>query len=913
MDSSRLYPLYAIAECDLYDSTHTSKLRIPNIQRGLVWKPIQVELLWDSILRGFPIGSMLVLHHEDSFVPDEILDGQQRANAIINGFDIEGLCESAQTKTKSILWYDLSYSPSEDKDEERRVHRICLTNTAHPWGFSTDGLKLEAEKRRKAIEAAYNYNIESIPSKKSAWDIRRFLPYVFTQDPSFLPIPLSFLVYAAKDKNITPGGEIPSLFFEDIRKLIDGFSDLSPWWRDSYGEKVQTFLTEHANDVKLFQPFFNLNSYSIPFNYVSTQDDIEILFNRVNRRGTPMSAEDLTYAAIKHYGGSLCHCDNISDVIKKACNGLLPEAVLANIVFRYCFSSNSIRGELSAGDIRNCNSVETKDNLQLLFSGDNLRSLIDCAKSCILKDNIPSFMLGEIGIKNPSLFILLLLLVDKHRTLGDDFIRGLIFYLYCFSVSNHPASLIFEAAKASPDNLKGQIQDILRDSISHEWAMEVPSSFREYNAAADAAKDTNWSPHKYSNRYGYSSFKTLFEYGTGQGAFMLKYSLRNYFNEVFSEYSPSNKDLWEDINRPWDHDHIIPKSWDDGHIWSNCFAAWVNSWGNIADIPFEENRIKNNYADWSYYDSLHGDPLLAGALYKPYCDDGKIDGLQKGNDQDIVQFISNVWDRFLILSDDFLSLFSVLGITDGLSPLQHERKCFFLRIQQQLESLETGSHYGLYYRTPSGIEQQIIPEKKCDWQKPWISLINMNEASWRYSISVYIIHEKDKTLYRIERGNRKSPEKAPDNDGWWENGTWTYCFRNELMTPDGTDIQDYLKYFSLGAFLFNGIHMERGLQRGFILEQTSLISFHTNIGDTPISISLRWPRYWYYHIEIRTLEPGTSLPDTVLRFGKENGYSLNNDSCIDKYSYREDADISKTCESFQESVEHFLNHIGEAL
>ena len=124
MDSSRLYPLYAIAECDLYDSTHASKLRIPNIQRGLVWKPIQVELLWDSILRGFPIGSMLVLHHEDSFVPDEILDGQQRANAIINGFDIEGLCESAQIKTKSILWYDLSYSPSEDKDEENNGIRL---------------------------------------------------------------------------------------------------------------------------------------------------------------------------------------------------------------------------------------------------------------------------------------------------------------------------------------------------------------------------------------------------------------------------------------------------------------------------------------------------------------------------------------------------------------------------------------------------------------------------------------------------------------------------------------------------------------------------------------------------------------------------------------------------------------------
>ena len=33
---------------------------IPSLQRGAVWKPQQVELLWDSILRGFPIGALVV-------------------------------------------------------------------------------------------------------------------------------------------------------------------------------------------------------------------------------------------------------------------------------------------------------------------------------------------------------------------------------------------------------------------------------------------------------------------------------------------------------------------------------------------------------------------------------------------------------------------------------------------------------------------------------------------------------------------------------------------------------------------------------------------------------------------------------------------------------------------------------------
>ena len=53
-----------------------SNVRIPGLQRGLVWKPSQVELLWDSILRGFPIGSFML-----SDIPEDkdryyLMDGQ---------------------------------------------------------------------------------------------------------------------------------------------------------------------------------------------------------------------------------------------------------------------------------------------------------------------------------------------------------------------------------------------------------------------------------------------------------------------------------------------------------------------------------------------------------------------------------------------------------------------------------------------------------------------------------------------------------------------------------------------------------------------------------------------------------------------------------------------------------------------
>jgi len=40
---------------------------VPILQRGLVWNPGQIELLWDSILRGFPIGALVL----SAKIPDQ--------------------------------------------------------------------------------------------------------------------------------------------------------------------------------------------------------------------------------------------------------------------------------------------------------------------------------------------------------------------------------------------------------------------------------------------------------------------------------------------------------------------------------------------------------------------------------------------------------------------------------------------------------------------------------------------------------------------------------------------------------------------------------------------------------------------------------------------------------------------------
>ena len=101
-----------------------SLVDIPISQRGLVWKPRKVELLWDSLLRGFPIGSFMLSDVADgqSDAKYYLMDGQQRFNAIRLGFNNE-------RNANAMLWIDVN--PPVVKGSTR-VYWVRATTEAHP-------------------------------------------------------------------------------------------------------------------------------------------------------------------------------------------------------------------------------------------------------------------------------------------------------------------------------------------------------------------------------------------------------------------------------------------------------------------------------------------------------------------------------------------------------------------------------------------------------------------------------------------------------------------------------------------------------------------------------------------------------------------------------------------------------------
>ena len=80
---------------DIWANKYLKNVCIPDIQRGLVWNAAQIEVFWDSLLRGIPIGIFTVVENAGEKM---LLDGQQRWHAIQLICLIENTCFAGQPK-----------------------------------------------------------------------------------------------------------------------------------------------------------------------------------------------------------------------------------------------------------------------------------------------------------------------------------------------------------------------------------------------------------------------------------------------------------------------------------------------------------------------------------------------------------------------------------------------------------------------------------------------------------------------------------------------------------------------------------------------------------------------------------------------------------------------------------------------
>lgn len=153
----------------LVDRVAAGKIRVPRFQRAFVWKQADLYALLDSVLRGFPIGSILVwdteatiettqrvgpveLSHGPTGLVSYLLDGQQRVSTLVGTLRLRDEAKSIVDHVDWSVYCDLNTreflrAPTSGVGPQHFPVRSLLNTT----GFFAACRRIESEVKSKSL------------------------------------------------------------------------------------------------------------------------------------------------------------------------------------------------------------------------------------------------------------------------------------------------------------------------------------------------------------------------------------------------------------------------------------------------------------------------------------------------------------------------------------------------------------------------------------------------------------------------------------------------------------------------------------------------------------------------------------------------------------------------------------------
>jgi len=753
--------------------SHTdSKVSIPSIQRGLVWKPQQVELLWDSILRQFPIGAFtLSVSQKEGDHIYSLLDGQQRWNAISLGY---GTVTDEVASARSILWFDLKPEGIWNPQKTTRKFFIRVTTKAHPWGYEAndDCGRFNTEQKRLALEQLglngkniYNEEI----SLGDTYPVR-----------SGLPVPLFWLLEAGKQSN----GD-PHTFAEYIyRKIQDNKKTLLFKLKenDIPFELLEKYRPSFEAVVNYFVPTIYLEQNIIDGESKTEKKiqedgeykaDIEILFARIGAGGTQITQNELIYSAIKAYWPDYIKVEN-----DRLAELYMPPFSLISLAFRLALSpadNGGFAGALSVKKVRQIavdkDSEEYKSILELYDTENKeskLKKILERVDSWLTKDEvnhtvIPTVLRTGIARSSPDVYLLLMSIakmeVEGKVALEKDnilLIRAIAFYLHWMVDKGEKgravSALYRELKDASIDSWNQKIKIALLELYARNKAIPLVSK-ESFNHlfGGKISSDSHW--RTWEDGRCNEPWWPLWIVVAGNRE-MLLYAQRDYICQHFSNYDPAKLDMWEEYNRPWDYDHIIPQDWIYQYrAWRKRYSEYCNNWkdnnGNMAAIPFETNRAKSNGADWQEYIDNRV-PLLVDDEIEKY---NEIFNPNLTESKEQAQcFAQKTFERLCKIYSEIYDLLAPVDVNEGdtLSTLNNgltQRRDLFIDVSNKLD----GKIYYVYN------EKEYDQLRNEDWTREWMSAGVVTENGYFAAITIQMYSDY-RLADTIEIGLRRVPK-----------------------------------------------------------------------------------------------------------------------------------------------------------
>lgn len=562
-------------------------IEIPPVQRGLVWNPSQVGILWDSIWRGMPIGSLLA-YTEKASTSLQLLDGQQRCNAIKCGI-------APDQKDSYRVWVT--------EDGDGLSFMVC--SESHPWGYKNDNdYSPFSHKERDVYNALLRcesskdiYIDDNEQVKKDLFAIAKLKEsYPMTKmSEGQIYVPLTYAMEGEKSGyNKWENAE------SSIYRRPSEIAALSARYRE-INDSAHAVITEEDvrnkfNSISQKLRDKDIVNYSIPIHIINSAECannkyIETLFSRVNTQGTPLSNEDAMYSSLCVLLGA-----EIKKLIESLSRDFMPPARLARWAVRLYRLLNPLKVEnrdiltqASEADFRYVIKDENADGF-IHFCRNTLGCLIAKVKAIYNSggDSVPALVYLE---HRDDHWITVIAAMKWKSELSSDWLPllGMLPDVVC---SRMDCSHLFihnfwkgyETLKNKPSlTLDYIIPVCCAFAALHEnsFVHKYPSGIEGIKAIANEEVLGNWWNW---NSLSQSQPRALIPFTHNK--FILYYAQREYLNLILSGLKPEMREMWgKENNRPYDIDHIIPRDF------------WPNEWmmdqlPNKQILYFRHNREK---------------------------------------------------------------------------------------------------------------------------------------------------------------------------------------------------------------------------------------------------------------------------------------------------------------------------------
>lgn len=610
-------PIYSLKEIAFW--AETNQVSLPTVQRGFVWRPNQIENLWDSLLRGYPVGAFVLAKNGE--LGYEILDGQQRATAICLGFSRDTFRDS---QDHIQVFIDLE---KPDREDNRKFLFRVITRS-HPWGYrkSENNKTLTSDNIRKAMDL-YDTTDPLIT------DLSHFFPF----DADF-PLPFHFFI-----NKVLNHGDLDQLYtklntWEHWNKILSNWKSKTAN-ADIKEEDIEAVIKQKIEVIfkAVFEMLDDETGQKIPALYMDlnkfnkdeenqkeeTADEIENLFVRLNSGGTQLSGEELNYSILKAHLSR-----ETQETIENACKVLFRPSRFITVAYRLYQQTPQNDQQSDALSMRIkpkqfqrsiAKQVELFEKFLIEITTDKLynkKTLLEYTKEVLAYDNknnsfgLPFVIYSKIADGAPEvMFLLMYRILIKKDTFSNNTVPeielhkkvlGIITLFYWFgrgenykdhskllnniwiaaSTLNAQRFWSSETAERAHIN-KALLLFPLYNSNSNSFGIDTIVKFK--------IKETINIIDKFSSEVGqeYRPFLQKIIYNRDLILYAQRNFLENYFNQA--QYR------LEDTSVPFDWDHISPYNLirKKQNI-PDILKQWYQSNGNFRAWPYALNRMDSD-------------------------------------------------------------------------------------------------------------------------------------------------------------------------------------------------------------------------------------------------------------------------------------------------------------------------------